>query len=157
MILSSIIHRQTGNDDSSFDAWWSYDDAIAIVPFSLVNAIEKVFEAYKKATLVQQFKDSYLESRSRQCDELFLEKNNASTYAVLSSVNNRYNAIIDKAHLFVLQFREETETTSPTLNENKFKAKEEEIMTTWTRHTNNISKKILTVNPCLIQKKVIVL
>jgi hypothetical protein len=58
--------------------------------------------------------------------------------------------------LFALLFQEETETTLPTLIENKFKAKEEEIMTLWTRHTNNVSKKILSMNPCLIQKKVIV-
>ena len=65
-----------------------YDDAISIVPFSLVNAILKAFEAYKKATLVQKFKDSYLEDRKRQFDALFSEKYNASTYAVLSLVNN---------------------------------------------------------------------
>jgi hypothetical protein len=58
------------------------------VPFSLVNAIGTAFQAYKKATLVQQFKDSYLEDRKRQFDALFLEKFNASTYNVLSSVNN---------------------------------------------------------------------
>jgi hypothetical protein len=58
--------------------------------------------------------------------------------------------------LFTLQFQKETETTLPTLIENKFKAKEEEIMTLWTRHTDNVSKKTLSVNPCLIQKKVIV-
>ena len=29
-------------------------------------------------------------------------------------------------------------------------------MTLWTRHTNNVSKKFLSVNPCLIQKKMIV-
>ncbi len=68
------------------DGW--YGDAVAIVPFSLVNAIGKAFEAHKKATLVQQFKDSYLEERKRQFDDLFLEKYNASTYAVLSLVNN---------------------------------------------------------------------
>ena len=65
-----------------------YDDALAIVPFSLVNAIGAVFEAYKKATLVQKFKNSYLEDRKRQFDALFLEKYNASTYAVLSPFNN---------------------------------------------------------------------
>jgi hypothetical protein len=65
-----------------------HDDAVAIVPFSLVNEIGKAFKAYKKATLVQQFKDSYLEDRKRQFDSLFLEKYNASTYAVLSPVNN---------------------------------------------------------------------
>jgi len=65
-----------------------YDDAVAIVPFSLVNAIGAAFEAYKKATLVQKFKNSYLEDRKRQFDVLFLEKYNASTYAVLSPVNN---------------------------------------------------------------------
>ena len=43
------------------DGW--YDDAVAIVPFSLVNAIGKAFEAYKQATLDQQFKDSYLDDR----------------------------------------------------------------------------------------------
>jgi hypothetical protein len=133
-----------------------YDDAVAVVPFSLVNAIGTAFEAYKKATLVQQFKDSYLEDRKRQFDALSLEKYNASMYAVLSPVNNRYIAVKDKAHLFTLQFRKETETTLPTLIESKFKAKEEEIMTSWTTHTDNISKKILSVNPCLIQKKVIV-
>jgi hypothetical protein len=133
-----------------------YDDAVAIVPFSVVNTIEKAFEAYKKATLVQQFKNFYLEDRRRQFDALFLEKYNASMYAALSPVNNQYNAIRDKAHLFALQFQEETETVLPTLIENKFKAKEEEIMTLWTRHTDNFSKRILSVNPCLIQKKVIV-
>ena len=30
-----------------------YDDSVAVVPFSLVNAIGTAFEAYKKATLVQ--------------------------------------------------------------------------------------------------------
>jgi hypothetical protein len=45
-------YRRTGNDDSSFAA----------------------FEAYKKATLVQKYKDSYLEDRKRQFDALFLEK-----------------------------------------------------------------------------------
>jgi hypothetical protein len=54
-------YRRTGNDDSSFDCVTGYDDSVAIVPFSLVNAIGTAFEAYKKATLVQQFKDSYLE------------------------------------------------------------------------------------------------
>jgi hypothetical protein len=29
-------------------------------------------------------------------------------------------------------------------------------MTFWTRHTDNVSQKILSVNPCLIQKKLIV-
>jgi hypothetical protein len=43
-----------------------YDDAVAIVPFSLVNTIGTAFEAYKKATLVQQFKDSYLDDRKRK-------------------------------------------------------------------------------------------
>jgi hypothetical protein len=38
-----------------------YDDAVAIVSFSLVSAIGTAFDAYKKATLVQKFKDSYLE------------------------------------------------------------------------------------------------
>jgi hypothetical protein len=33
----------------------------------------------------------------------------------LSPVNNRYNAISDKAHLFALQFQGETETTLPSL------------------------------------------
>jgi hypothetical protein len=65
-----------------------YNDAIAIVPFSLVNAIGTAFKAYKKATLVQKYKDSYLEDRKRQFDALFLENYNASTYAVLSPVNN---------------------------------------------------------------------
>ena len=111
------------------------------MPFSLVNAIGTAFQAYKKATLVQQFKDSYLEDRKRQFDALFLEKFNASTYNVLSSVNNWYNAIRDEAHSFALPFREETETTLPTLNKSKSSAKVEEIMTLWTRHTNNISKK----------------
>ena len=36
------------------DGW--YDDAIAIVPFSLVNAIGKAFEGYKKATLSSNLK-----------------------------------------------------------------------------------------------------
>jgi hypothetical protein len=41
-------YQQTGNDDSFFmrDRW--YDDAIAIVQFSLVNAIGKAFEAHKR-------------------------------------------------------------------------------------------------------------
>jgi hypothetical protein len=130
-----------------------YDDAVAIVPFSLVNAIGKAFEAYKKVTLVQQFKVSYLEDRKRQFDALFLEKYNASMYAVLSSINNQYNAVRDKAHSFTLQFQKEEETTLPTLIENKFKVKEEEIMTSWTRHTDNVSKKILSVYLRLIQKK----
>jgi hypothetical protein len=60
-----------------------------------------------------------------------------------------------EANLLALQFREGTETTLATLIENKFKAKEEEIMTSWTRHTDNVSKKILSVNRCLIQKKMI--
>ena len=115
-----------------------YDDAVAIVPFSLVNAIGTAFEAYKKATLVQKFKDSYLEVRKRQFDALFLEKYNASTYAVLSSVNNQYNAVQQEAHSFTVQFGKERETTLSTLIENKFKAKEEEIMTSWTTHTDNI-------------------
>jgi hypothetical protein len=59
------------------------------VPFSLVNAIGTAFEAYKKATLVQKFYDSYLIDRKGQFDALFLEKYNASTYAVLSPVNNQ--------------------------------------------------------------------
>jgi hypothetical protein len=118
-----------------------------MMPFSLVNAIGKAFEAYKKATLVHQFKDSYLEDMKRQFDALFLEKYNASTYAVLSPVNNQYNVDRDTAHSFALQFQEETETTLPTFIENKFKAKEEEIMTSWwTRYTDNVSKKILSVN-----------
>jgi hypothetical protein len=58
--------------------------------------------------------------------------------------------------LFALQFQEETETTLPTLIENKFKANEKEIISLWSRHTDKVSKKILSVNPCLIQKKVIV-
>jgi hypothetical protein len=132
-----------------------YDDAVAIVPFSLVNAIGKGYEAFKK-TLNQQYKDSYLEDRKRQLDALFLEKYNVSMYSVLSPVNNQYNALRDEAHSFALQFREETETILPTLIEdNKFKAKEEEIMTPWTRHTDFVFKKILSVNPCLIQEKVI--
>jgi hypothetical protein len=45
-----------------------YDDTVAIVAFSQVNAIGKAFEAHKKAALVQQFKDSYLEDRTRQFD-----------------------------------------------------------------------------------------
>jgi hypothetical protein len=56
------------------------------------------------ATLVQQFKDSYLEDRKRHTDALFLEEYNASTYAVLSPVNNQYNAVRDEAHSFALQF-----------------------------------------------------
>jgi hypothetical protein len=72
----------------------------------------KSLQGVKKATLVQQFKESYLEDRKRQFDALFLEKYNASTYAVLSSVNNQYNAVRDKAHSFSLQFREEAEITS---------------------------------------------
>ena len=44
----------------------------------------------------------------------------------------------------------------PTLIGNKFEANEEEIISLWSRHTDNVSKKILSVNPCLIQKKVIV-
>jgi hypothetical protein len=131
-----------------------YNDAVAIVPFSLVHAIKTAFAAYKKATLVQKFIDSHLEDRKRQFDALFLEKYNASTYAVLSPVNNQYNAVQQEAHLYTIQFQKETKTTLPrTLIENKFKAKEEEIMTLWTRHNNNVSKKILSVNPCLIQKK----
>jgi hypothetical protein len=75
---------------------------------------------------------------------------------VLSPVNNQYNAVRQEAHSFTVQFQKETEIMLPTLIENKFKAKEEEIMTSWTRHTNNVSKKILSVNACLIQKKMIV-
>jgi hypothetical protein len=58
--------------------------------------------------------------------------------------------------LFALPFREESETTLPTLIENKFEAEEEEIMTLLKRHTDYVSKKILSVSPCLIQKEVIV-
>jgi hypothetical protein len=134
-----------------------YEDAVAIVPFSLVNTIGTAFEAYKEATLVQKFKDSYLEDRKRQFDTVFLEKYNASSYAVLRPVNNQYNAERQEANFLALQFlREETETTLATLIENKFKAKEEEIMTLWTRHTDNVSKKTLSINPCLTQKKMIV-
>ena len=42
-----------------------YDESVAIVPFSIVNAIGTAFKAYKKATLVQQFKSSYLENRKK--------------------------------------------------------------------------------------------
>jgi hypothetical protein len=75
--------------------------------------------------------------------------------ALLSPVNNQYNAVRKEAHSFTHQFQKETETTLATLIKNKLKAKEEEIMTSWTRHTDNVSKKILSVNPCLIQKKMI--
>ena len=102
------------------DGW--YDDAVAIVPFSLLNAIGKAFEAYKKATLVQQFKESYLEDRKRQFDALFLEKFNTSTYTLLSPVNNQFNALRDEALLFALQFQEEAEAMLSTLIENKFEA-----------------------------------
>ncbi len=34
-----------------------YDDAVAIVAFSLVNAIGSAFDANKKATLVQKYKN----------------------------------------------------------------------------------------------------
>ncbi len=121
-----------------------------------MNAIGKAFEAYKKATLVQKFKDSYLEDKKRQFDALILEKFNASTYAVLSPVDNQYNAVRQEAHLITLQFQKETETTLATLIENKFNSKEEKIMTSWTRYTDNVLKKILSVNTCLIQKKMIV-
>ncbi len=77
-------------------------------------------------------------------------------YSVLFPVNNQYNAVRDEEHSFTLQFQKETETTLPTLIKNKFKAKEEDIMTLWTRHTDNVSKKVLSANACLIQKKVIV-
>jgi hypothetical protein len=97
-----------------------------------------------------------LEDRKRKFDALFMVKYNASSYAVLLPVNNQYNAVQQEAYLLALQFREETETTLATLTENKFNAKEEEIMTSWTRHTDNVSKKILSVNPCLIQKKMMV-
>ncbi len=63
----------------------------------------------EKATLVQQFKDSYRGDRKRQFDSLFLEKYNASMSAVLSPVNNQYNAARDKVHSFALQFGRETE------------------------------------------------
>jgi hypothetical protein len=75
---------------------------------------------------------------------------------VLSSVNNQFHAVRDDAHSLTLKFREETETALPTLIETKFKAKEEEIMNSLTRHTDYVSKKMLSVNTCLIQKRRIV-
>ena len=120
-------------------------DAIAIVQLSLVNAIGKSFGVYKKATLVQQFNDSYLEDRKRQFDTLVLKMHvPAYTLCCLQSpVNNQFNAIRTKAYLFGHQFREEMETMLPTLIEIKFEAKEEEIVTLWTRNTNYISKKVI--------------
>ena len=133
-----------------------YDDGVAVVPFSLVNAIGTAFEAYKKATLVQRFKESYLKDRKNELDAIFLEKFKDDIYTVLSPVNNIYNAIRDEAQSFVQRFREETARTLSTLIEGKFHAKEEEILTSWTSKSDFISKTILSVNPCLIQKKVIV-
>ena len=133
-----------------------YDDGVAVVPFSLVNAIGTAFEAYKKATLVQRFKESYSNDRKNELDAIFLEKFKDDIYTVLSPVNNIYNAIRDEAQSFVQRFREETARTLSTLIEGKFHAKEEEILTSWTSKSDFISKTILSVNPCLIQKKVIV-
>ena len=89
-------------------------------------------------------------------DAIFLEKFKDDIYSVLSPVNNIYNAIRDEAQSFVQRFREETARTLSTLIEGKFHAKEEEILTSWTSKSDFISKTILSVNPCLIQKKVIV-
>jgi hypothetical protein len=66
-----------------------YDDAVAIVPFSQVNAIGKAFEAHKKAALVQQFKDSYLEDRTRQFDPLFLGVSSQPTTATTRATSSQ--------------------------------------------------------------------
>ena len=42
-----------------------YDDAAAIVPFSMVNTIETAFLAYKKACILQQFKKDFLGKKHR--------------------------------------------------------------------------------------------
>ena len=51
-----------------------YDDGVAVMPFSLVNAIGTAFEACKKATLVQQFKESYSNDRMNELAAIFLKK-----------------------------------------------------------------------------------
>ena len=92
------------------------------------------------ATLVQQLKDSYLEDTKKQFDALLLENYNASTYAVLSPANNQYTAVRSNAHLFALQFQEETEFTLSTLFEVK-------------SFLNHLSKHNIASNACKVSMK----
>ncbi len=64
--FSTVLENLKYMEDAGTSVVWRYDDSVAIVPFAYVNSIAMAFEAYKKATEFQGFKDNYFKQREAE-------------------------------------------------------------------------------------------